>query len=148
MFIVAFLGMYNWYYRFGIDIFSKAHEAVMGVKIKDFAIFENLLGGISQLGYWSNIEFASLLVVTSMVIALIYKLSVDEYIESFIAGMKKWLPTAIYSTLASAILVILYSSLQSGSGSLVTTITHKIFDITDGFNPIVADGLSHDTPRG
>ena len=137
MLLVAFLGMYNWYYSFGIDVFSKAHEAVIGVKIKDFAIFENLLGGISQFGYWSNIEFASLLIVTSMIIAFVYKLSVDEYIESFIAGMKKWLPTAIYSTLASVILVILYQSLQGGSGTIVNTISAKIFDLVDGFNPII-----------
>ena len=137
MLIVAFLGMYNWYYSFSIDIFTKAHEAVMGVKIKDFAIFEGLLSGISQLGYWSNIEFAGLLVVTYMILAFIYKLSVNEYIESFIAGMKKWLPTAIYSTLASVVLVILYQSLQGGSGNIVTTINAKIFDLVDGFNPII-----------
>lgn len=141
MLLVAFLGMYNWYYSFGIDVFSEAHEAVMGVKIKDFAIFENLLGGISQLGYWSNIEFASLLIVTSMIIAFVYKLSVDEYIESFIAGMKKWLPTAIYSTLASVILVVLYQSLQGGSGTFVNTINAKVFDLVDGFNPIIT-GIS------
>lgn len=137
MLLVAFLGMYNWYYSFGIDAFSNFHEAVIGVKIKDFAIFESLLGGISQLGYWSNIEFAALLIFTSMVIAFIYKLSVDEYVESFIAGMKKWLPTAIYSTLASVILVILYQSLQGGSGTIVNTISDKIFDLVDGFNPII-----------
>ena len=137
MLLVAFLGMYNWYYSFNIDAFSKAHEAVMGVKIKDFAIFEKLLGGISQFGYWSNIEFATLLVVTSMIIAFIYKLNVNEYVESFISGMKKWLPTAIYSTLASVVLVILYQSLQGGSGNIVTTINAKIFDLVDGFNPII-----------
>ena len=137
MLLVAFIGMYNWYYSFNIDVFTKAHEAVMGVKIKDFAIFESLLSGISQLGYWSNIEFAALLVVTSMIIAFVYKLSLNDYIESFIEGVKKWLPTAIYSTLASVILVILYQSLQGGSGTLVNTICAKVFDLVDGFNPIV-----------
>ena len=137
MLVVAFLGMYNWYYSFNIDIFTKAHEAVMGVKIKDFAIFEKLLGGINQLGYWSNIEFTALLVVISMIIAFVYKLSVNEYVESFIAGVKKWLPTAIYSTLASVILVVLYQALQGGSGTLVNTINAKVFDLVDGFNPII-----------
>ena len=141
MLAVALLGMYNWYYSFSVDVFSNIHEAIMGVKIKDFAIFESLLSGISQLGYWSNIEFAALLVLTSMIVAFVYKLSVDEYIESFIAGMKKWLPTAIYSTLASVILVILYQSLQGGSGTLFNTISAKIFDLVDGFNPIIT-GIS------
>ena len=137
MLIVAFLGMYNWLYSFNIDIFTKVHEVIMGVKIKDFAIFESLLGGISQLGYWSNIEFAGLLVVTSMILALIYSLSVNEYIESFIAGMKKWLPTAIYSTLASVILVVLYQTLQGGGKTIVSTINDFVFSWVDGFNPII-----------
>lgn len=137
MLIVGFVGMYNWYYSFGIDIFTKFHEAVISVKIKDFAIFEKLLGGISQLGYWSNIDFAGLLIFTSMIIAFVYKLSLNEYVESFISGMKKWLPTAIYSALAGCILVILYQSLQSGAGSLITTVDAKVFDLVDGFNPIV-----------
>ena len=117
MFVVAILGMYNWYYSFGIDIFNKMHEAVMGVKIKDFAIFENLLSGFNQFGYWGNVEFAGLLIFASMVIAFVYKLNINEYVESFIAGMKKWMPTAIYAALASVILAVLYQALQSGSGT-------------------------------
>ena len=137
MLIVAFLGMYNWYYSFGVDVFTKAHEAVMGVKIGKFPIFELLLSGVSQFGYWSNVEFAGLLVVTSILIAFVYKMSVSDYIESFIAGMKKWLPTAFYATLASVILVVLYSALQSGEGTIVNTIDAKIFDLNNGFNPII-----------
>ena len=137
MFVFAFVGMYNWYYSFGIDIFNKMHEAVMGVKIKDFAIFENLFSGASQFGYWGNVEFIGLLIVTSMLIAFAYKLNVNEYIESFIAGMKKWMPTAIYSALASVILVVLYQALQTGSGTLVDSINGKLFEMNDGFNPII-----------
>ena len=51
--------------------------------------------------------------------------------------MKKWLPTAIYSALASVILVVLYQSLQYGSGTLVDTINGKVFGLVDGFNPII-----------
>ena len=141
MLILSFVGMYNWYYSFKVDVFKNLHEAIMGVKIKDFEIFKNLLGGINQLGYWSNIDFVSLLIVTSMVIAFIYKMSVNEYIESFISGMKKWIPTAIYSTLASVILVVLYQSLQGGAGTIVSTICDKVFDLVDGFNPVVT-GIS------
>ena len=137
MFVVAILGMYNWYYSFGIDIFNKMHEAVMGVKIKDFAIFENLLSGFNQFGYWGNVEFAGLLIFASMVIAFVYKLNINEYVESFIAGMKKWMPTAIYAALASVILAVLYQALQSGSGTLVDSINGKLYELNDGFNPII-----------
>ena len=137
MFIVAFVGMYNWYYSFNIDVFNNMHDAVMGVKIKDFAIFESLFSGASQFGYWGNVEFIGLMIVTSMVISKIYKLSFNDYIESFIAGVKKWMPTAIYAALASVILGVLYQSLQYGSGTLVDSINGKLFELSDGFNPII-----------
>ena len=129
--------MYNWYYSFNIGLFNDIHEAVMKVKISDFAIFESLLSGASQFGYWSNLEFAGLLVFTSMVIALLYKLSVNEYVESFIRGMKKWMPTAIYVCLANVILVVLYQAMQTGTGTLVDTINGTLFKMTDGFNPVI-----------
>ena len=137
MFVVAFAGMYNWYYSFGIDVFNKMHEAVMSVKIGEFAIFEKLLSGFNQFGYWSNIEFIGLMIVTAIVIGWVYKLSLDEFIEGFIAGMKKWLPTAIYATLASMILVVLYQSLQMGAGTFVDTINGALFGLDDGFNPVI-----------
>ncbi len=137
MLIVAFVGMYNWYYSFNIDVFNNMHDAVMGVKIKDFAIFESLFSGASQFGYWGNVEFIGLMIVTSMVISKIYKLSFNDYIESFIAGVKKWMPTAIYAALASVILGVLYQSLQYGSGTLVDSINGKLFELSDGFNPII-----------
>ena len=137
MLIVTFVGMYNWYYSFNIGLFNDIHEAVMKVKISDFAIFESLLSGASQFGYWSNLEFAGLLVFTSMVIALFYKLSVNEYVESFISGMKKWMPTAIYVCLANVILVVLYQAMQTGTGTLVDTINGTLFKMTDGFNPVI-----------
>lgn len=141
MLIVCLVGMYNWYYSFGIDVFNNMHTAIMNVKIKDFKIFDNLLSGISQLGYWSNVEFTGALIITSGIIAWIYKVNFNDYVESFIAGVKKWLPTAIYAALASVILSILYQASYNGTGTLVDTINAKLFGLTDGFN-VLTTGLS------
>ena len=81
MLIICLIGMYNWYYAFGIDTFSSIHEAIMGVKIKDFPIFEHLLSGLSELGYWSNVEFAGALIIMSGIIAWIYRLSLNDFID-------------------------------------------------------------------
>lgn len=137
MLIIAFVGMYNWYYSFDIKVFGDLHEAVMGVKINKFAIFEHLLSGANQFGYWSNMDFAALVTFTAFVISLIYRLKFGEFIEAFILGFKKWLPTALYAGLANVILVILYQTLQSGSGNLVETINGTIFGWADGFNPFI-----------
>ena len=126
--------MYNWYYAFGIEVFSDLHEAVMGIEIKDFPIFEHLLSGITELGYWSNIEFAGAMIIAAGIIAWIYRLSLNEFIESFAEGVKKWLPTACLAALASVILSILYQASYSGTGTLVDTVNAKVFELTDGFN--------------
>lgn len=134
MLILCLVGMYNWYYSFGIDVFSNIHEAIMSVEIKGFPIFEHLLSGISELGYWSNIEFAGAMVIAAGIIAWIYKLSLNEFIDSFVSGVKKWLPTACLAALASVILYILYQASYAGTGTLVDTINAKVFGLTDGFN--------------
>ena len=142
MLIICLIGMYNWYYSFGIEVFSDIHEAIMGVQIGDFPIFEHLLSGVSELGYWSNIDLATMMIIASAIIAWIYRLSFNDYIESFVEGVKKWLPTAFYAALASVVLYILYQASYAGTGTLVDTINAKIFDLTDGFNVLTASAAS------
>lgn len=137
MLIVSLVGMYNWYYSFEITWFNEIYDDIMAVEIKEFPIFAHLLSGISQMGYWGNAEFAAIMIMTSGLIAWIYRLSLNEFVESFIQGVKAWLPTALYATIASVILCVLYQGAYSGSGTMATTVLAKVFGITDGFNVIV-----------
>ncbi len=136
MVLVTFVGMYNWYYAFGIEVFNDIHTSIMGVKIGDFPIFEHLLSGISQIGYWGNTEFVIMMVIAAALIAWIYKLKLNTFVESFIAGVKKMLPTAIYAALASVILTVLYQASYAGTGTLVDTLYAKTFGLTDDFNAV------------
>ncbi len=136
MVIVTFVGMYNWYYSFDINFFNDLYDDIMGVKIGDFAIFEHLFSGITQMGYWGNTEFVVMMIIASAIIAWLYRLSLHEYVESFISGMKKMMPTAIYAGLASVILYVLYQASYSGTGTLVDTMFAKTFELSDGFNVI------------
>lgn len=140
--IVAILGMYNWYYAFGIDVFNNLYDNIMKVKIGDFPIFEHLFSGSSQFGYWSNVDFIALVIFASMLIAWLYKVKVNDYIEAFIGGVKKWLPTAIYAVLASVIFSIVYQALSSQTGTIVDTINAKIFELSDGFNVVFTGAAS------
>lgn len=135
--LVTLVGLYNWYYAFEIELFNNIHTAIMEVKIGDYPIFENLLSGISQIGYWGNSEFVMLLVIASALIAWVYKLKFNEFVESFIAGVRKMLPTAIYAALASVILTVLYQASYAGTGTLVDTLFAKTFGLTDGFNVLI-----------
>ena len=141
MLVVTMVGMYNWYYSFGIELFNDIHTAVMGVKIADFPVFENLLSDISQIGYWGNNELVVMMVIASVLIAFIYRLSLNEFVESFIAGVKKMMPTALYAALASVILTVLYQALSSGTGTIVDTMAHATMGLTSGFN-VLTTGIT------
>jgi len=141
MTLIVFVGMYNWYYAFGIEVFNDIHTSIMGVKIGDFPIFEHLLSGISQIGYWGNSEFVIIMVIAAAVIAWIYKLKLNAFVESFIAGVRKMLPTAIYAALASVILTVLYQASYAGNGTLVDTLYAKTFGLTEDFN-VVTTGIA------
>ena len=141
MLIVTMVGMFNWYYSFGIEFFNDIHTSIMAVKIGDFPIFENLLSGISQLGYWGNNEFIIIMVIAAALIAFIYRLSFGEFVESFIAGIKKMLPTAIYAALASIILSVLYQASYQGTGTIADTVFNATMSMTDGFN-VLTTGLT------
>lgn len=136
MLLASFIGMYNWYYSFEINLFNDIYDNIIAIKIGDFAIFEHLLSGLSQMGYWGNTEFCVLMLIASALIAWIYHLSLNDFVESFIAGVKKILPTAIYAGLASVILYVLYQASYSGTGTFVDTIFAKVFELTGDFNVI------------
>lgn len=137
MLIISLVGMYNWYYSFQIEWFNNIYDKIMAVEIKGFPIFQHLLSGISQMGYWGNSEFAAIMIITSGLIAWIYRLSLNQFVESFLRGVKAWMPTALYATIASVILCVLYQGAYSGSGTIATTVLAKIFGLADGFNVIV-----------
>ena len=134
--IVSFIGMYNWYYAFDINVFNDLYDSIMDIKIGDFPIFEHLFSGISQMGYWGNTEFAILMIIAAIVLAWIYRLKLNAFVEAFIAGVKKMLPTAIYAGLASVILYVLYQASYTGTGTFVDTMFAKTFGLTDDFNVV------------
>ena len=142
MIIITIVGMYNWYYSFGVNLFNDMHEAIMGIEIKDFKIFEHLFSGMNALGYWVNNEFIIVMVIAAALIAFIYKLSLNEFVEAFIAGIKKMMPTAIYAALASVILAVLYQASYQGAGTMVDTMFNKTMSLTKGFNVLTAGGTA------
>ncbi|MBR3362788.1 MAG: hypothetical protein IKG40_02555 [Bacilli bacterium] len=142
MVIITIVGMYNWYYSFEINLFNDMHEAIMGVDIKGFKIFEHLFSGMNALGYWGNNEFIIVMVIAAALIAFIYRLSFNDFVEGFIAGIKRMMPTAIYAALASVILAVLYQASYQGAGTMVDTMFNKTMTLTKGFNVLTAGGTA------
>ena len=119
VFIILTIGMIPWNSLFSIEVFTKFHTWLLGLKIKDFAIVENLISStLPALGEWTAsgnfmaiYVYASMLIFfVTMIIALINKIKANEAIENFAEGAKKMLPAAALITVAYSVLVCAYNN--------------------------------------
>lgn len=132
--VLTLVGMYNWKYGLNIDLFDNIHSSITEFEVNGYPIFANLIGSINALGYWSNYELALLLVLSSIVIGLVYKVKFEDIITSFIDGCKKMLPVAIYVIFACLILLLMSSN---NAGTMFGTIVNYVvtnFEKLGGFS--------------
>lgn len=132
--LIFILGTINWNEAFGITLFDKLHEQINEVTIGNFAIFQKLFGGFTGFGTWFGPEkyiyYSATLIIATLIIALIYKININEIIKNFFAGAKKYLSIAALVVISYALLVIVTSY------PIYLTIGEKIVSSTDSFNTI------------
>lgn len=136
-FVILLLGVTNLKDAFNITWFDDALTAITGVKIGDYALFDKLLGGITAFGTWSGpskfIYFTGTLIVISIITAIIYKVSFNDYIDSICKGAKENLKAAVLAVCAYMVLVI------ASSFPIFLTITKAI--TAEKFN-VATTGIS------
>lgn len=118
LFVLLILGCTSWNSVFGIKVFDNFHTSVTEVKIGEFAIFKSILGSITALGTWSYFEMSIMALIAAFVLGKIYKLTFSEILEGLAEGAKKILSTALLTTFAYAVLIIVantgvYTTLMS-----------------------------------
>lgn len=129
--VLALVAMYNWYYGLKVQLFQDIYTSMMDIKIGDYPIVSNLLGNISQFGYWSNYELAIILIITSLLVGWIYSLKMNDILDSFFKGARKMLGVAFYATMCSIIFTVL---LSAQSGNIYNTISNFFLGLTKSFN--------------
>ena len=119
LFIIITIGMIPWNSLFEIEVFTKFHTWLLGLKVKEFAFFENLISGsLPALGEWNSsgnfmaiYVYASMLIFfATMIVTFINKMKVNDAIENFTEGAKKLLPAAAIITVAYSVLVCAYNN--------------------------------------
>lgn len=131
LFIVFILGCTKWSEVFNITWFSEAFNNINNFTIKDtdFAIFSYIIGSsMVAFGEWSFIQVAITLLITSMIISLMYKVSFNDYIESFGKGATKMIRSIVLVLLAYVVLII------TAYHPFYGTITDAILGLTKKFN--------------
>lgn len=132
LFILIILAYLNWN-GFGISVFDKFHTYLTTkVKIgKDFYIFSDLLGAnATSLGSWDLTMLIPILFIFTVIIGLCYRVKVNDFIDNFIAGLKKMLVPVAGVIGITIVFAIINTSYYTAN------ITNKILSLTDSFNVI------------
>lgn len=125
------LGNYNWYYSFGIDIFTNLHEKITSIELFGINIFSKVFGNFSEIGYFSNYDLSAILLIFSVLIAWVYSVKFNEFIDGFKKGVKGMLLPGVYVILAS---IVFSQVVTSGSGNISLTISNFILKLSNDFN--------------
>ena len=105
--IVTILGYINWKTSFGIDFFNTLEEKFEKLSVKGIPILYSLAGSTSAFGNWKDLMGASaILLITTLIVSLFNKVSLDDFITNFFEGMQKVLKVALTFALVYTIFVL------------------------------------------
>lgn len=133
--IITILGYVSWNSIFGTEVFTKFHEWLTGLAInKDYTIVSYILGtntrAFGDFKYVFNILI--LLLIVSIILALVYRMRFNEYIESFYEGTKKMFKPLLFMVFANMVFTAGYMS-----GSPLNSVFNWILNLVEGFNPFL-----------
>lgn len=131
--ILVLLGYIDWSGTLEIDIFSKFHTWLTGLTIgEDYTIFAYILGNAAKMfGAWDIATLATVFVILSIVIGLVYRLGLKDFLDAYKAGIEKMLkPIGVYVLVFTAF-VAMYMT------PIMPTVANWFYNLTDAFNPFI-----------
>lgn len=128
VFVLMILGFVNWQGYFGFTGFEDLLTNIREAKVSDVSIFDAVVGNAAvAFGAWQAYHSAMLLIFISLIIGIIYKIRINDFVESIESGLKKALPFAGIVVLANVVLVNVYSS--GIFYTMAIALTEKTIDI-------------------
>ena len=132
--ILFVLGTTVWGFIFNVETtwFDTIHTKLMEVKVFDTFIFAQLFDGFTAFGTWAlndaYLMYTSVILITTIVLAVTYKVKIKDAFAAFIDGAKDFLMPAVLTILAFSVLVFAH---YFPIGRYVGTV---VMNITDNFN--------------
>ena len=105
--VLVVLGYINWSYSFGINSFAEFHSSfINSFKVGENPVLSSFLGAnLKAFGDWSDLLVLSfIMIVGTIIIALIEKISFENFIKLFSNGMKKMIKVVFIYGLAYSVL--------------------------------------------
>lgn len=111
--VIFVLSTLNWSDAFGVTWFKTSYTKVMEYTVKDFAIFSKLFSGVKELGTLAGptkfLYYTSLIFISTVVLAVVYRVKFNDYVKALADGAKEYVKTAFLVIFAYAVLVIVSS---------------------------------------
>lgn len=130
--ILQIIGYIGWNQVFKVEVFQNFHDWLMGLSIGEHKIVSYIIGTASPFGAWDLYVIQIILIIASIALAIMYKINIDDLIESFMTGAKKMLRSSILMLLVFTICVL------SVMYPVMPTITDWLMNITKTFNVFFA----------
>ena len=131
--LLSILGLFNWYYAFNISLFNDIHEKLLGIQLFNTNIISRLFGNLSEIGYFNNYDLSAILFIGSCLIAWVYSIKFNDFIDSFKKGVHSIFIPGVYVIFAS---VIFSQVVTASSGNISLTISNYILGLSNDFNII------------
>ena len=106
----------------------------MGLKIGDLEIFKSLLGTLATsapFGAWNLFHMSTLLFIVSIVVALLGRIKLNDFVSAYGEGAKKMSKSITLFVLVYMVMIAAYMS------PFVPTITNLLFSGVSKFNPFL-----------
>ena len=132
MMVIIILGYISWNDYFGITIFNEFHKWLTTLApVEDFTIMSYILG--QRAAAFGEFDYVFMLcsafIIMAIILAFLYRMKVDEFIQSFYDGVKKiFKPIALFVASYMVFGVIV-------SIPFTSTISNWLFNLVEGFNP-------------
>ena len=132
--VFVILAYFDWSGLFKLEIFNKFHETITTYSPfgDDMPIFSYILGQTNAFGTMDIQATVTYLLVMSVIIALLNRLSVSDYLDSVGTGIKHMIkPIGAYA-LTYAIFLVVYTS------PFTMGITGTLYNMSDTYVPFIS----------
>ena len=129
LFVIFVLAFITWGDNgFKVALFNNITKSVNEFKLFGFPLFAKLLGSFNEFGSWTITDMFLPMALAVLLLALLYKVKLDDIFEGFANGAKKAFgPALLVICMYTVLVMVTYHPFQ-------LTIYKAILGLTKGFN--------------
>lgn len=144
--LFVILGFTSWNTYFKFDGFDKFLETLKSGKLFKVSVFDALIGQMAQpFGSFQLYNIAALILFFGLLVSAIYKVKIDDLLDSIKEGIYKTLPYAIIAMISYLILVDSYQMFYTIATSILKKVNLSNMAFTSLVSSIMLPDVSYAT---